>query len=68
MNELTKQISYTVDLTKQYHNLLEMEENDVVKDLYWDTNVVSMDEAGIESYYIQDVLGSPMELCIVVDD
>ena len=60
MNELTKQISYTVDLTKQYHNLLEMEENDVVKDFYWDTNVVSMDEAGIESYYIQDDLGSPM--------
>ena len=39
-----KQISYTVDLTKQYHNLLEMEENDVVKDFYWDTNVVSMDK------------------------
>ena len=63
---LEKKFDYTVDLTKQYHNLLQLTEvegnNSKTKNFYWDYNVISMDEAGIESYYVQDSLGSPMDL------
>lgn len=57
-------ICYTLDLTKQYHNLLRLEDTQGGKDqtFYWDANVVGMQEDGEESYYLQDDLGSPMEL------
>ena len=57
-------IRYTLDLTKQYHNLLYLEDTQNGKDqtFYWDGNVVSMQEDGEESLYLQDDLGSPMEL------
>lgn len=59
-----QQIRYTLDLTRQYHNLLMLEENARQKDqtFYWDGNVAAMEEAGQDSYYLQDDLGSPMQL------
>ncbi|MBP3486912.1 MAG: RHS repeat protein [Roseburia sp.] len=58
-------IRYTLDLTKQYHNLLHLGDAQNGKDqtFYWDGNVVSMQEDGREeSFYLQDDLGCPMEL------
>ena len=57
-------IRYTLDITKQYHNLLQLEETQSNKNqtFYWDGNVVSMEETGEQHFYLQDDLGSPMEL------
>ena len=58
-------IRYTLDFTKQYHNLLHLgdTQNGKNQTFYWDGNVVSMqEESGEESFYLQDDLGSPMEL------
>ena len=57
-------LRYTLDLTKQYHNLLHLSEAQSGKNqtFYWDGNVTAMEEAGEESFYLQDDLGSPMEL------
>lgn len=59
-----KQIRYTIDLTRQYHNVLMSEENvgGKTQTFYWDGNVAAMEEAGQDSYYLQDDLGSPMHL------
>jgi len=75
---LTKEISYTVDMTKKYNNLLNMQESvygldsyytaedikqaQTSKNFYWDNTVVSMEEEEMESYFILDELGSPIEL------
>jgi len=81
---LTKEISYTVDITKKYNNLLNMQESVYVQDMYlsddsvknihdlkdsqtsknfyWDSTVVSMEDDEMESYFILDELGSPIEL------
>lgn len=59
-----KRIRYTLDLTRQYHNLL-MSEDRVQQEeqiFYWDGNVVAMEEAERDNYYLQDDLGSPMYL------
>ncbi len=52
------------DLTKQCHNLLHLgnTQNRKKQIFYWDGNVVSMQKDGEESFYLQDDLGSPMEL------
>ena len=57
-------IRYTLDFTKQYHNLLHLGDiqNGKAQTFYWDGNVVSMQEDGEESFYLQDDLGSSMEL------
>ena len=59
-----RQIRYTLDLTRQYHNLLVSEGSAGQKEqvFYWDGNVAAMEEAGHDSYYLQDDLGSPMLL------
>lgn len=55
-------IRYTLDLTRQYHNLLQKTENNVQQTYFWDGNVMGMEEEGREHFYFQDDLGSPMRL------
>ncbi len=55
-------ISYTIDLTREYHNLLERSEGDGIQTYYWDGNVASYEENGQRSYYLQDELGSPLRI------
>ena len=59
-----QQIYYTLDLTRQYHNLLMSEDKAEQKEqtFYWDGNVAAMEEDETDSYYLQDDLGSPMQL------
>lgn len=59
-----QQIYYTIDLTRQYHNLLVSEDKAEQKEqiFYWDGNVAAMEEDERDSYYLQDDLGSPMQL------
>ena len=56
------QIRYTIDLTKQYHNLLVREEEQRTQTYFWDGNVTSYEENGRQSYYLQDELGSPLRI------
>lgn len=51
-------------MERQYHNLLVSEDSAGQKEqsFYWDGNVAAMEEAGHDSYYLQDDLGSPMLL------
>ena len=55
-------ISYTIDLTREYHNLLERSEGDITQTYYWDGNVASYEENGQRNYYLQDELGSPLRI------
>lgn len=57
-------IRYILDMTKQYHNLLQLEDAKHSKNqtFYWSGNVVSMEEAGEKSYYLQDDVGTPIGL------
>ena len=59
-----KQIQYTIDLTREYHNLLQKEEDNRSQTFLWDGNVAGMLEGGKDSasYYLQDELGSPLRL------
>lgn len=59
-----QQVRYTIDLTRQYYNLLVSENSFGQKEqfFYWDKNVAVMEEAGRDSYYLHDDLGSPMLL------
>lgn len=59
-----RQVYYTLDLTRQYHNLLASEDKAEQKEqtFYWDGNVAAMEEDERDSYYLQDDLGSPMRL------
>lgn len=59
-----RQVYYTLDLTRQYHNLLASEDKAEQKEqtFYWDGNVAAMEEDERDSYYLQDDLGSPMQL------
>ena len=56
--------SYLLDITKDYNNLLER--TDAVsgksQQFFWDTNVISMQEDGEDNFYLQDALGSVMNL------
>lgn len=63
-------IRYTLDLTRQYHNLLQ-KTTDRRADgnllhssqvYFWDGNVAGMKEEGRDHFYFQDDLGSPMRL------
>ncbi len=57
-------IEYTIDLTRQYHNLLEKEEEGNTQSYLWDRNVAGIrEDMGTAShYYFQDELGSPIRL------
>ncbi len=79
-----QQIYYTLDLTRQYYNLLISEDKAGQKEqtFYWDGNVAAVTtnaakavmaskdataanaaaEEGLDCYYLQDDLGSPMQL------
>lgn len=61
---LIKDLQYTLDLTRTYHNLLSCEDKkDSRKQHYfWDGTVVSMEENNDNSYYLQDDLGSVIHL------
>ena len=56
------QIRYTIDLTREYHNLLVKEEGERSQTYFWDGNVTSYEENGRQSYYLQDELGSPIRI------
>ena len=56
------QIHYTIDLTREYHNLLEKTEGEKRQTYFWDGNVASYEENGRQSYYLQDELGSPIRI------
>ncbi len=56
------QIRYTIDLTREYHNLLEKTEGEKRQTYFWDGNVASYEENGRQSYYLQDELGSPIRI------
>mgnify|MGYP004474950945 CR=1 FL=1 len=55
-------IRYTLDLTRQYHNLLQKTGNGPDQTYFWDGNVAGMEEEGKDYFYFQDDLGSPMRL------
>lgn len=59
-----KQIKYTIDLTREYHNLLQKEEGNHTQTFLWDGNVAEMLEDGKDSasYYLQDELRSPIRM------
>ena len=54
---------YLLDLTKPYHNLLELQKGKHRQTFYWDMNVSAMeDENRTLQYYLQDELGSPLRV------
>ena len=55
-----KHISYVLDLTKQYHNLLQLTEDGHTKNYTWDANAVSENGDEGSRFYLQDELGSPL--------
>ena len=64
-------IRYTLDLTRQYHNLLQRTTSmgsggsrteDRRETYFWDGNVTGMEEEGRDHFYFQDDLGSPVRL------
>ena len=66
-------IRYVIDLTREYHNLLQKEEGKNCQTYLWDGNVAGMSEHSPETemassgklcrkYYLQDELGSPLRL------
>ena len=55
-------IRYTLDMTRQYHNLLQKTGNGPDQTYFWDGNVAGMEEEGKDYFYFQDDLGSPMRL------
>ena len=55
-------IRYTLDLTRQYHNLLQKTGSGLDQTYFWDGNVAGMEEEGTDYFYFQDDLGSPMRL------
>ena len=60
--EPMKRISYLIDLTKEYHNLLEKTEDTNIQTYFWDGNVALYEENGKRNYYLQDDLGSPIRI------
>ena len=60
--EPMKRISYLIDLTKEYHNLLEKTEDTNVQTYLWDGNVALYEENGRRNYYLQDDLGSTIRI------
>ena len=58
----SRQITYALDLTRQYHNLLERTEESKSQRYFWDGNVAAYEENGERNYYLQDELGSPLRI------
>ena len=57
-----RQIRYTIDLTREYHNLLVKEEGERSQTYFWDGNAAFYEEEGKRNYYLQDELGSPLRI------
>ena len=57
-----KQIGYTIDLTREYYNLLERTEESRKQTFFWDGNVAAYEENEKRNYYLQDELGSPLRI------
>lgn len=59
-----KNIQYTLDLTREYYNLLSQEEELTQESqrFVWDGNAVGMEQNDKDSYYLQDDLGSVLNL------
>jgi len=55
-----KQIDYVLDLTKQYHNVLQRTDNGQTKSYIWNNNVVSENGDDGDRFYLHDELGSPI--------
>ncbi|SFV03680.1 RHS repeat domain-containing protein [Butyrivibrio sp. INlla21] len=55
-----ERIEYLCDLSREYYNLLERTVNGEKESFVYDNNVISMSKSGINYYYLQDELGSPM--------
>ncbi len=54
---------YLLDLTKPYHNLLELQKGKQTQIFFWDFNAAVMeDEKRNLQYYLQDDLGSPLRV------
>ena len=54
---------YLLDLTKPYHNLLELQKGKQTQTFFWDFNAAVMeDEKRNLQYYLQDDLGSPLRV------
>ena len=58
----SRQITYTLDLTRQYYNLLERTEENRSQRYFWDGNVAAYEENEERNYYLQDELGSPLRI------
>ncbi|SFU67407.1 DUF6531 domain-containing protein [Butyrivibrio sp. INlla21] len=58
----TENIEYMLDLTREYHNLLERSVNDQVEIYTYDDNVISMSKHDNDYYYMLDELGTGMYL------
>ncbi|MDC7278415.1 DUF6531 domain-containing protein, partial [Butyrivibrio fibrisolvens] len=57
-----EKIEYLLDLTKDYHNMLERTVNGETEVYTYDSNVVSMSKAGNDYFYMLDELGTGMYL------
>lgn len=57
-----EKIEYILDLTKNYYNLLQKEENGEIQSYVWDSNLVSAETTKSKVFYLQDSLGSPLRL------
>ncbi len=60
----TGRIDYVIDMTREYHNLLQRKEDGHTQTYLWDGNVAGMvdENHGMDSYYLQDEMGSPIRL------
>ena len=58
----TEKIEYLLDLTKDYHNMLERSVNGEVETYTYDSNVVSMSKHGQDYFYMHDEFGTGMYL------
>lgn len=57
-----KNINYINDLTREYHNLLQKQENGQIQNYIWDKNVIGVSENDNYNYYFQDEMGSTIRL------
>ncbi|WP_026651747.1 DUF6531 domain-containing protein [Butyrivibrio proteoclasticus] len=58
-----KEEKYFTDLTKEYGDLLELSSGENKESFFYDAkNVVSMNKAGVDYYYLHDEVGSVMRL------
>jgi len=57
-----KKISYVLDITKQYNNMLTESKGERIANYYYDNGAIALDIEDITSYYMQDDLGSILGL------